>query len=111
MYILSTKNLVKRFGGLVAVDNVSINVKRGSMTLIIGPNGSGKTTLVNVITGVYPADGGRVIFEGRDITRLPPHERARLGIARTFQNPRVFPKMTVLENILAALIAARLNLT
>lgn len=107
MFILSAYKIYKRFGGLVAVDGATINVKRGSMTLIIGPNGSGKTTLVNVITGVYRADGGKIIFEGRDITREPPHGRARLGIVRTFQNPRVFPKMTVLENLLVAAYGGR----
>ncbi len=100
--ILKTTGLVKAFGGLVAVDHVDMEVRRNTITLLIGPNGSGKTTLINVVTGIYPADGGRIIFEGRDVTGLPPHARARLGMSRTFQNPRLFPRLTVLENMLVS---------
>ncbi|MEB3817082.1 MAG: ABC transporter ATP-binding protein [Desulfurococcales archaeon] len=97
--ILRGEGIVKRFGGLVAVDNVSFQVKRGEIFGIIGPNGAGKTTLFNVISGVYKPEAGRVYYEGRDITPLSPHERARLGIARTHQVVKPFSGLTVLENI------------
>jgi len=109
-YILETVNLVKRFGGLVAVNNVSIKVRRNSVTLLIGPNGAGKTTLVNVCTGVLKPDGGRVYFnpyndESRklDITGWPSHRVYRAGFVRTFQIPQPFLALTVLENVLVAL--------
>ena len=101
-YVIRTEGLVKRFGGIVALDGVSIAVPKGKVTLLIGPNGSGKTTLVNVITGFIQPDAGRVYYKGRDITRLPPHERAKLGIARTFQIPKPFLNLTVLENLLVS---------
>ncbi|MET1123674.1 MAG: ABC transporter ATP-binding protein [Archaeoglobaceae archaeon] len=100
--MLKTENLSKFFGGVRALDGVSIEVERGTITLVIGPNGSGKTTLINTICGFYRADGGRVIFEGRDITNKQPHEIARLGITRTFQIPQPLKKMTVIENLLVA---------
>ena len=100
--ILKTENLVKRFGGVIALDGVSIEIPRNKITLLIGPNGSGKTTLVNVITGFIEPDSGRILYKGRDITRLPPHKRAKLGIARTFQIPKPFHNLTVLENVLVA---------
>jgi branched-chain amino acid transport system ATP-binding protein len=98
---LTTKNLGKRFGELEALDGVSIDVK-GCITLVIGPNGSGKTTLINVITGFLGADDGKVYFEGREITHLPPHEIFRQGIVRTFQTSQPLKKLTVLENLLIA---------
>jgi branched-chain amino acid transport system ATP-binding protein len=101
-YVLRTEGLVKRFGGVVALDGVSIRVPKGRITLLIGPNGSGKTTLVNVVTGFIKPDAGRVYYKGRDITELPPHVRARMGLARTFQIPRPFLNLTVLENLLVA---------
>lgn len=101
--ILKTHNLSKFFEGLRALDGVSISVPRESLTLIIGPNGSGKSTFINTVTGLYKADGGRVEFEGRDITNLPPHRIFREGIARTFQIPRPFKKLTVIENMLMPL--------
>jgi branched-chain amino acid transport system ATP-binding protein len=100
--ILETKNVVKKFGELRAVDGVSISVERERITLLIGPNGSGKTTLVNVISGYYKPDAGRVYFEGRDITGLPPHEIYRLKLVRSFQIPAPFARMSVLENLLIA---------
>lgn len=100
--ILITKGITKSFGGLVAVDGVDICVEGGKLTLLMGPNGSGKTTLVNVITGFYKPDRGRVIFEGRDITDLPPNERYVLGLVRTFQIPSPFSKLSVLENVMVA---------
>lgn len=99
MALLKLENVTKRFGGLVAVDGVSLEVETGEAIGIVGPNGSGKTTLYNVISGVYPADGGRVIFEGNDITPLPPYKRAPLGIGRTFQIPRPFSSASVRENV------------
>jgi len=100
--ILEARDIVKTFGGLVAVDHVSVKVWRGKLTLLIGPNGSGKSTLLNVISGFYKPDNGRVIFEGRDVTGLPPHELYHLGMARTFQVPQPFYRLTVLENVLLA---------
>jgi branched-chain amino acid transport system ATP-binding protein len=90
----------KRFGGVRAVDNVSIAVHRGQIASIIGPNGAGKTSLLNMISGFYTPDSGSITFEGRDITRKRPAEIAALGIARTFQNIALFAGMTVLDNIM-----------
>ena len=92
----------RRFGGLQALQNVSLTIGRGEVLGLIGPNGAGKTTLVNVITGVHRASGGSVIFEGRDVTRLRPYQTARIGIARTFQVVQPFPELSVLENVSAA---------
>jgi branched-chain amino acid transport system ATP-binding protein len=97
--ILELTNLTKRFGGLVAVDNVSLNIKRGEVFALIGPNGAGKTTLFNNVTGLFQPTAGRVIFDGRDITGAKPHQVAQYGIARTFQNIRLFDYMTVLDNV------------
>lgn len=106
--VLRGENLVKRFGGLAAVNGVSLEVKKGEIFGVIGPNGAGKTTLFNLISGVYKPDEGRIIYEGRDITNLKPHERARLGIARTHQVVKPFPGLTVLENIaVGALFGSR----
>jgi branched-chain amino acid transport system ATP-binding protein len=98
---LATRNLTKRFGEFKALDKVSIDAGN-CITLIIGPNGSGKTTLINVVTGFLSADDGKVLFEGRDITNLPPHEIFKLGIVRTFQTSQPLKKLTVLENLLIA---------
>lgn len=100
--ILKVENVTKRFGGVVALDNVNLSVRAGSITGLIGPNGSGKTTLFNVITGFYPPDIGEVYFMGKKITGLNPNEIYSLGLIRTFQNPRLFPRLTVLENLLVA---------
>jgi branched-chain amino acid transport system ATP-binding protein len=97
--ILETHNLRKDFGGLVAVSNVSIKVKAHSLHSIIGPNGAGKTTFFNLLTGSLKPTDGRVVFKGRDITHLPAHRTAHLGIGRSFQITNVFPNLTVLENI------------
>jgi branched-chain amino acid transport system ATP-binding protein len=97
--ILELTNLTKRFGGLVAVDNVSLQIKRGEVFALIGPNGAGKTTLFNNVTGLFQPTAGRVVFDGRDITGSKPHQVARLGIARTFQNIRLFDFMTCLDNV------------
>jgi branched-chain amino acid transport system ATP-binding protein len=97
--ILELTDLTKRFGGLVAVDNVSLNIKRGEVFALIGPNGAGKTTLFNNVTGLFQPTSGRVVFDGRDITGFKPHQVARRGIARTFQNIRLFDFMTCLDNV------------
>lgn len=101
MPLLKLNGLVKRFGGLIAVDDVSFNVPEGSVIGLIGPNGAGKTTVFNLITGNYKPDEGEVIFAGKNITGLLPHKIVELGIARTFQNIRLFPEMSALENALA----------
>ncbi len=97
--VLVCDGVTKRFGGLVALDRVSVEIHEGEILGLIGPNGSGKTTLINVISGVLLPDEGRVIFEGRDITKLKPHERVALGISRTFQGIRVFPYLPVYYNV------------
>lgn len=99
---LILENLSKDFGGLRAVDSVCLHLLPGERRALIGPNGAGKTTLFNLISGEFPATEGRVIHFGRDVTKLPPYERAALGIARTFQITNLFPNLTVFENILLA---------
>ena len=99
--LLTLDNVSRKFGGLSAVDGVSLSIAQGEIVGLIGPNGAGKTTLINVITGVHPATSGRVQFEGRDITRTRPYQIARLGLARTFQIVQPFPKMTVVDNVAA----------
>lgn len=96
---MELENITKRFGGLVAVNDVSLQIEAGELIGIVGPNGSGKTTLYNVISGVYSPEEGRVIFQGKDITNLPPYRRAPLGIGRTFQIPRPFKSASVRENV------------
>ena len=98
--ILETRQLNRFFGGLHAVRDVSFCVSEGSITAVIGPNGAGKTTLFNLIAGTLPPNGGEVFFRGRAITAAKPHAIATLGIARTFQTTRLFPHMTVLENVM-----------
>lgn len=105
-FILRTSNLTKRFGGLVAVNNVNLGVKPNTIHAIIGPNGAGKTTLFNLITGVLKPTSGRVFFEDRDITGKPPHAISALGITRSFQVYSIFPNLTVLENIRLAVQAS-----
>ena len=97
--LLDTRNVTKRFGGFVALEDVSLSVDAGERLGLIGPNGSGKTTLINYVSGVLFNDAGKIIFEGRDITALPAHRRARLGIARSFQIPKPFRSMSVIENL------------
>ena len=98
--LLAVDGVSKSFGGLRAVNNVSFDVARGQLFSVIGPNGAGKTTLFNLITGVYPLTAGAIRFGGREIQGLPPHEVTALGIARTYQNIRLFRGMTVLDNVL-----------
>jgi branched-chain amino acid transport system ATP-binding protein len=97
--ILSLRGVIKRFGGLTAVDQVSFEVPKGEVFALIGPNGAGKTTLFNCITGMFAPTAGAVVFEGRDISGTRPHRTAELGIARTFQNIRLFEYMTALDNV------------
>jgi branched-chain amino acid transport system ATP-binding protein len=97
---LETQDLRKSFGGVLVIDDLSISVDEGEALGIVGPNGAGKTTWFNLITGAVHADGGKVIFQGKDITGLSRHGRCRLGIGRTFQIPRPFTGMTVFENVL-----------
>lgn len=99
MELIATENLTKNFGGLRAVDGVTIGVKEGELVSVIGPNGAGKTTLFNLITGFIRPDGGKVFFRGEEITHLPVHKVVREGIARSFQLLNVFSELTVFENI------------
>jgi branched-chain amino acid transport system ATP-binding protein len=101
--LLRIDAVTKRFGGFVALDNVSVDIHPGERFGLIGPNGSGKTTLINCISGALQAEVGTVMFRGEDITRLPAHLRTRRGIARSFQIPRPFKSMTVAENLMVAL--------
>jgi branched-chain amino acid transport system ATP-binding protein len=98
--LLAVENVTRRFGGIVALDDVSLELDDGTVGGLIGPNGAGKTTLFNVITRVYKADSGRVVFDGRDLLRTWPDRIIRAGVARTFQNVVLFPTMTVTENVL-----------
>jgi len=116
--LLSIRGVSKRFGGLQAVDNVSFDVAQGTIKALIGPNGAGKTTLFNLISGVMPPDAGEIRFDGAPVQGLKPHEIAARGMSRTFQHIRLFPKMTVQENVMmgrhihsrAGFIAGMLNL-
>jgi branched-chain amino acid transport system ATP-binding protein len=100
--LLETRAVTKRFGGLTAVKTLTMKVERGALYGLIGPNGAGKTTVFNLLTGVYDPTDGEMIFQGARIERRKPHEITRLGIARTFQNIRLFPDLSVLENVMAA---------
>ena len=101
--ILELKGLTRRFAGLVAVDGVDMQVRRGTIHAVIGPNGAGKTTLFNLVSGLLPPSAGQILLAGQDVTALPPERRAALGLGRTFQNIRVFASMSVLENALTGL--------
>src|SRR3989442_12326383 len=109
--VLRTEKCTIRFGGLVAVNELDMNVRRGEIYGLIGPNGAGKTTIFNLLTGVYDPTSGEIYFEGERINGLRPYQIARRGVSRTFQNIRLFPGMTVLENVMTAChIHARQNL-
>ena len=101
--LLRVDNLTKRFGGFTALDGISVAIQPGARFGLIGPNGSGKTTLINCISGVFGVDAGSIAFRGEDISGLPAHQRTRRGIARSFQIPRPFKSMTVIENLMVAL--------
>jgi len=97
--VLKANNITIVFGGLHAVENFSIEIKEGELVGLIGPNGAGKTTVFNMLTGVYTPTSGTVELKGQDVTKLTPHERVKIGISRTFQNIRLFKRMSVLENV------------
>ncbi len=97
--VLEVVNVGKRFGNLVAVDDISLAVARGELRAIIGPNGAGKTTFFNLISGFFPPSAGRIVFDGRDVTSMPAHRRVAIGMARTFQITEIFPELSVYENL------------
>ncbi|HET8651666.1 MAG TPA: ABC transporter ATP-binding protein [Gaiellaceae bacterium] len=100
MALLEVRNVTRRFGGIVALENVSFDVEARQIAGLIGPNGAGKTTVFNVITRLYRPDAGEVVFDGSSLLRTPPHRVVRRGIARTFQNVELFPGMSVLDNVM-----------
>ena len=103
--MLETRDLCKRFGGLVATDHVSLSIREGELHAVIGPNGAGKTTLIAQLAGELKPDQGAILFDGRDVTRLPVHRRAAAGLARSFQITSVFPRFTALQNVALAVQA------
>ena len=104
--MLRVDGISKRFGGVLALQDVGFEVREGEIVGLIGPNGAGKTTLFNIVSGVFGADTGYVRYQGHDLNGLRPHQRARMGIARTFQNLQLFQRMTVLENLMVPVDAA-----
>ena len=107
MALLSVEHVTRRFGGVVAVDDVTLDVGEGEIVGLIGPNGAGKTTLFNLVTRLYKPDEGEIVFDGESLLRTPPHRVVRRGIARTFQNVELFGSMTVLEHVLVGRHARR----
>ncbi|MDH4267961.1 MAG: ABC transporter ATP-binding protein [Deltaproteobacteria bacterium] len=105
--ILGVEKVKKSFDGFVAIDGVSFSIPKGEICSIIGPNGAGKTTLFNLITGHLPIDEGKLTFKGLDITSRPPHQICRLGVGRSFQRTNIFPRLTVFQNIQAAVLVHR----
>jgi branched-chain amino acid transport system ATP-binding protein len=101
--LLTVENVRKEFGGLIAVSDLDFSIPVGSIVSLIGPNGAGKTTFFNMLTGVYKPTSGHIVFDGTDVTGKPPHAITKLGIGRTFQNIRLFPQMTALENVLVGM--------
>ena len=95
--ILATHDLCRRFGGLMAVNNVAIELEKGRLHAVLGPNGAGKTTLINLLSGELPASGGRITYKGEDITRLAPDRRSRIGIGRSFQKTNIFLAFTAFD--------------
>ncbi len=102
MTLFETQGLTKSFGGVTAIDDLAVEVNEGEIVSMIGPNGAGKTTFFNLVTGMIPPDDGQIVFDGRSIVGLRPSDILELGIARTFQNVRLFPEMTVRENVMVA---------
>jgi len=107
MKILDVRDLEKSFGGVKAVDRISFHIEEGEVFSVIGPNGAGKTTMFNLITGLYRPDNGRIIFLNNDITKTPTYMLIHFGIARTFQNMRLFSNLTVLENVMSSLLSKK----
>ncbi len=107
MMFLQTEKLIKDFGKLRAVNEVSLDIQKGDVHAIIGPNGAGKSTYFNLITGYHPVDSGKVLFKGEDITKIPSYKRCKLGITRSFQITSIYPKLTVYESVLTALLSHR----
>ena len=105
--MLEVRALRRSFDGFMAVAGVSLTVPQGSISAIIGPNGAGKTTLFNLITGHLKPDSGQVMFKGREVTGIPPHDLCRLGMGRSFQRTNIFPKLTVYQNVQAAFLCHR----
>ena len=105
--LLNVESITKRFGGLVAVSNLSFTVEKGEILGLIGPNGAGKTTFMNVLSGAFPPDSGKIEFDGHDITNKTPHEICRLGISRTYQIPRPFPDLTALLNVAVGVMCGK----
>src|SRR5262249_11372178 len=103
--VLELENVSKHFGGIVATDSVTLDVRPGEVHALIGPNGAGKTTLIGQISGDLPSDGGAIRFEGRDVTHVPQHERVRAGVARSYQITSIFRRHTVLDNLALAVQA------
>jgi branched-chain amino acid transport system ATP-binding protein len=101
--LLRMSDVSKNFGGVKAVNKLDLSIQQGSIHGLIGPNGSGKTTTFNLISGVIPVSSGTIVFDGEDITKTPPHEIARRGICRTFQQPRVMPRLTIIENVMTGM--------
>jgi branched-chain amino acid transport system ATP-binding protein len=101
--LLVATEVRKEFGGLIAVNDLTFTIPRESVVSLIGPNGAGKTTFFNALTGLYKVTAGQIIFDGADVTNLPPHAITKLGVGRTFQNIRLFPQMTALENVLVGM--------
>ena len=99
------KNISKSFGKLCVLNSISLKIKSGIVTGIIGPNGSGKTSLINIMSGVYPIDSGQILFDGKEITGAKSDQIYRLGVSRTFQHIRIFKRMTVIENVISAMIS------
>src|SRR5882672_7516509 len=102
MSLLEALAVTKLFGGVAALDHVDLSIKEGEILGLIGPNGAGKTTFFNVLTGLYKPEKGEILFQGQQIHGLAPHEIAAAGVARTFQNIRLFPNMTAIENVMVA---------
>jgi branched-chain amino acid transport system ATP-binding protein len=112
MSLLDVQNVSRHFGSLVAVNGVSLTVEPGELVAVIGPNGAGKTTFFNMISGFFPPTSGSIVFDGQDVTALPPHRRVAMGMARTFQITEIFPELSVRENLrIPVEVAAGLRLT
>src|SRR5919201_4302094 len=101
--LLAADEVRKEFGGLLAVNDLTFTIPNRSIVSLIGPNGAGKTTFFNTLTGLYKVTAGRIVFDGQDVTNKPPHAITKLGVGRTFQNIRLFPQMTAIENVLVGM--------